>query len=935
LVNADHRSPGEGALAERSETVLETVRSLVSELRPHRAPEVTLDSDLERDLGLDSLAVAELLVRLEDAFAVSLPDHVLEDARSPRDLVRAVGPAPPKGARAKPRPVVRSQPARRPQEVRTLTESLDWHAEAHPDRLHVRILDDEEGSEVTYGALRHEARAVAAGLLERGVSPGESVALMLPTSREYFVTFFGILLAGAIAVPLYPPVRPALIEEHLRRQSAILQNARATVLVSPPEARALSRLVRSHVESLRSVLTPDQLPASYDTALPVAQPRDIALLQYTSGSTGNPKGVVLTHHHLLANIEAMIRATAVEPEDVFVSWLPLYHDMGLIGAWLGSLHVGMPLVSMSPLSFLLRPARWLQAISDHKATLTGAPNFAFELCLRTVGDEERDPLDLSSLRLVFDGAEAVNPETVRRFTEAFASCGLRPETVLPVYGLAEAAVGLAFPPVGREPVFDRIVRSRFLQSGRARPVGEHETDENDVIEFAACGLPLPGYEVRIVDDADREKADRTEGHIQFRGPSATSGYFRNPEATRRLFHGDWLDTGDLGYVADGDLYVTGRLKDLIIRAGRNLHPEEMEQVVGQVPGVRKGCVAVFGTPDPTAGTERLVVVAETRETDRAELEEIRRRVVGGVVDLLGSAPDEVVLVPPGTVPKTSSGKIRRTETRARYEKGELRPERRGLLRQLASFALSGFSTRLRRLRRAVADSAYAVLGWAMLVGIGLPLAFVLALTPTIRLRWAALRAAARSALVVSRVPVRVHGASSLPAGPYITVSNHASWADGIALAATMPGRLRFVAGEVFARQPVIGYVLRRGGTVFVERGDREHSVADAARLVTLAKGEEHLTIFPEGGLAPLPGLRQFHLGAFTAAASAGVPVVPVAIRGSRRVIRPGGKVLRRGTIDVVIGQALSAGGADWHDAVALQEAAREQILRHCGEPDLA
>jgi acyl carrier protein len=934
-VNADDRSPGEAALAERSETVLETVRSLVSELRPHGAPEVTLDSDLERDLGLDSLAVAELLVRLEDAFGVSLPDHVLEDAGSPRDLVRAVGPAPPRSARTPPRPVVRSEPARRPQEVRTLTESLDWHAEVHPDRLHVRILDDEDGNEISYGALRHEARAVAAGLLEHGVSPGESVALMLPTSREYFVTFFGILLAGAIAVPLYPPARPALIEEHLRRQSAILQNARASVLVSPPEARALSRLVRSHVESLRSVLTPDQLPASGDTALPVAHPRDIALLQYTSGSTGNPKGVVLTHSHLLANIEAMIRASAAGPEDVFVSWLPLYHDMGLIGAWLGSLHLGMPLVSMSPLSFLLRPARWLQAISDHKATLTGAPNFAFELCLRTVSDEERASMDLSSWRLAFDGAEAVNAETLRRFTKGFASCGLRPETLMPVYGLAEAAVGLTFPPVGREPVFDRIVRSRFLQSGRARSVSEHETDENDVIEFVACGLPLPGYEVRIVDDADRERADRTEGHIQFRGPSATSGYFRNPEATRRLFHGDWLDTGDLGYVADGDLYVTGRLKDLIIRAGRNLHPEEMEQVVGQVPGVRKGCVAVFGTPDPTAGTERLVVVAETRETDRAALDEIRQRVVAGVVDLLGSAPDEVVLAPPGTVPKTSSGKIRRAETRARYEKGELRPERRGLLRQLASFALSGFSTRLRRLRRALADSAYAAFGWVMLAGIGLPLALVLALTPTIRLRWAALRAAAKSALVVSRVPVRVHGASSLPSGPYIIVSNHASWADGIALAATMPGRLRFVAGEVFARQPVIGYVLRRGGTVFVERGDREHSVADAARLVTLAKGEEHLTIFPEGGLAPLPGLRQFHLGAFTAAASAGVPVVPVAIRGSRRVIRPGGKVLRRGTIDVVIGRPLRAGGSDWHDAVALQEAAREQILRHCGEPDLA
>ena len=277
---------------------------------------------------------------------------------------------------------------------------------------------------------------------------------MLPTGREYFTAFMGTLMAGGVAVPIYPPARPSGLEEHLRRQAAILGNALAAVLVTVPEARLVARLLRAHVPSLRTVTTVADLQAGGPGPPHAAAPDDVALLQYTSGSTGDPKGVMLTHRHLLANIRAMGAAEAPTPSDVFVSWLPLYHDMGLIGAWLAGLYHGFPLAVMPPLAFLARPARWLRAICEQHGTLSASPNFGYELCLRHVSDAELAGVDLSSWRLAFDGSEPVSAGTIRRFTDRFAPYGLRPEAMTPAYGLAEAGVGLTFPPLGRGPVVD-------------------------------------------------------------------------------------------------------------------------------------------------------------------------------------------------------------------------------------------------------------------------------------------------------------------------------------------------------------------------------------------------------------------------------------------------------------------------------------------------
>lgn len=919
----------------RAARVLDLVRGLTTEVHPRASRlTVTLDSSFD-DLGLGSLELAELMMRVQDTFGIALPAHTLSSAETPRDLVRAVVH---KGA-----PVVESigivEPpvvtagGSAPDEASSLIDALDWHVGATPERTHIRILDESgRSSDVTYQALHTEAAGVAAGLLARDVMPGDTVAIMLPTGREYFVTFAGVVLAGAVPVPIYPPARPSQLADHLRRHTGILTNAQAALLVTVPEAVGLGNLLRANVDSLRHIVVPESLAGTAGGALPRPRSADLALVQYTSGSTGQPKGVALTHDNLLANIRAMGEAVAVSGTDTFVSWLPLYHDMGLIGAWLASLYYGVPLVVMAPQLFLTRPSRWLRAIHTNRGTISAGPNFAYELCLTKINDTDLDGIDLSSWRLAFNGAEPVSPATIERFAERFAPYGFQQATMTPVYGLAESAVGLAFPPLGRGPLIDRIDRDTFVRSGRAIPA---ESDDRDALRFVACGQPLPRHEIRVVDATGTELGDRREGRIEFRGPSATAGYLHNPTATRSLFHENWLDTGDLGYIADADLYVTGRIKDIIIRAGRNLHPAELEEAVGNIDGVRKGCVAVFGTPDPDGGAERLVVMAETRTTEGEATAALRSEIVSTTVDLLGVAPDDVILAPPRTVPKTSSGKIRRAASREIYEKGRSGARPQALWWELARIRLRGVTPSLRRAGNTASTVAFAAYAWTLFAVLALAVIAMMPLLPRMQWRWQMATGALRLLAHLTGTAIRVHGRDHLPAGPAIAVANHPSWLDGLALTTVLPRSFRFVAGEALQNEGLTGFVLKRLGTEFVERHEREHGVADTDRVAALAQAGQSLAIFPEGRLARAPGLRPFHMGAFVVAAEAGVPVVPVAIRGTRAILRPDHHFPRRGSVDITVGQPIQPLGTDWAAAVNLQRAVRDAVLRLSGEPDVA
>lgn len=923
--------------------LLAAVTELSAQMHPARpsAP-TTLDSSLERDLGLDSLARVELLARLEQRFAVTLPESVFAGADTPRDLLRALlaarargaMPAPPRpsapaGAGAKLTPV--------PVEARTLVDVLAWHAERSPDREHLRLWGEDGEEPLSYAALLREARAVAGGLQAAGIAPGHTVAIMLPTSREYFVSFYAVLLAGAIPVPIYPPARPTQIEDHVRRHRAILENALAAMLITVPQTRVVAHLLKAQVPTLDRVATVAELAAE---GAPLRAPRiadaDIAFLQYTSGSTGNPKGVVLTHANLLANLRAMSIVRA-GPDDVFVSWLPLYHDMGLIGAWLGSLYYGVRLVVMSPLSFLARPSRWLRVIHDHRATISAGPNFAFELCLRRIDDSELEGVDLSSLRLCFNGAEAVSPATIERFTERFARHGFRRNAMMPVYGLAENALGLTFPPLERDPLIDRIERDAFMRNGRALPA---RPDEATALRFVACGSPLPGHELRIVDEAGRELPEREQGRVQFRGPSATSGYFRNAEATRALFVDGWLDSGDLGYVAAGEVYLTGRRKDVVIHAGRNIYPDEIEEAVGELTGVRKGRVAVFGSADPQTGTERLVVLAETRETDAPAREALRARINARVAELTGSPPDEVCLAPPQTVLKTSSGKVRRAASREAYERRDFGGAQRPVAWQMARLVGAAVLPEVRRGLRSAGTYAYATYVWTVFVLMA-PIVWALVIVlPRRAMRWGFLRRAARAFARACGVPITIEGLEGLPPGdrPCLLVANHASYLDGIVLVAALPRPVRFVAKAEFRSSLVAGPFLRRLDAQFVERFDRERGVADARRLTGLARSRVPLFFFPEGTFTRAPGLLPFHAGAFVAAVEAGIPVVPCALRGTRSLLRSDSWFPRRGRVHVSIGPPIAPPSTEtdtWSAAIELRDRTRDWILRATREPDLA
>lgn len=929
------------------DVLLRNIGELVAELHPSwpKTRKIQPDSLLSKDLGLDSLARVELLMRMERSLNTTFEEKIFIDAETPRDLWQEIikaGPSLASFTFPEIKAPVMAETYDLPQSAKTLVDVLDWHVKNHPDRIHIRLYsDDSEGETITYRQLGDGAQSVAAGLQEKGLFPGDCVSIMLPTSREYFFTFLGILLAGGVPVPIYPPFRMNQLEDHLRRHVAILNNCRAKMMVIIPEAKRFAQALRAQVDSMRTLATFQEL-TSGKTAYQKFNPaeNDLAFLQYTSGSTGNPKGVMLTHANLLANVRAMGEMVRLHSTDVIVSWLPLYHDMGLIGTWFSSLYYAVVLVVMSPLSFISRPQRWLRAIHRYRGTISAAPNFAYELCLKRLTDDDLQGLELSSWRIACNGAEPVSPETVENFCRQFKKYGFKREAMMPVYGLAECSVGLSFPPLDRGPFIHKVDRDVFVNTGYADP--STGSDEK-VLRFVACGRPLTGHEVRIVDNAGRELPERYEGKLHFRGPSATAGYYQNPEDTKKLFAGEWLDSGDMAYISGGDIFITGRKKDIIIRAGRNIYPQELEEAVGKVAGIRKGNVVVFAAKDKVNQTEKLVVLAETREENPEKLNALREQINTIAMDLAGTPADEVVLAAAGTVLKTSSGKIRRAGNRALYESGRIGKDYKATWWQIARVTASGILPELRRLWHGLQSVFYAAYCWLIFLSLA-PVTWLVVVTlPKLSWRWIFMRKVAKFLARASFTPLIVQGTENLTkAAPCVLVANHASYLDNFLMVAVLPEEFSFVAKGELKDNFLSRIFLQRIQTEFVERFDREKSVKDARRVTSTARQGRSLLFFAEGGFTRIPGLRPFHMGAFETAVDADLPVVPVAIRGTRSMLRDVSLFPRRGTITVTIGQPIDprsprdASAPDpWTTAIKLREATREYILRHCGEPDLA
>jgi fatty-acyl-CoA synthase len=971
--------------SEVRERVLDVIRSLLEELGSSGAlPMLNGASQLDRDLGLGSLERVELLARLETAFAVRLPDRVVAEANTPEDLAKALLVAPgvetlEDEAASALRAAITTQRLHREAmdagvfSAETLLDVLRYRAMHDAERTHLLITEETEGKErtviVTFGELYAAAQRCAAELARRGVPAGGRVALMLPTSRAFFVSYAGILLAGAIPVPIYPPFRADRIEEYASRQSAILRNAGVCLLLTFRQAEAVARLLKPRVHSLAEVADAEKLIDAADKAPPPSpgalplhltgsrarKASDIALLQYTSGSTGDPKGVVLTHANLLANIRAIGEAVELGPGDVGVSWLPLYHDMGLIGAWLTPLHFGLPLVVMSPLAFLSRPERWLKAFQKYGGTVSAAPNFAYELCVRKIADKDIQGLDLSSWRAALNGAEPVNPDTLNRFAERFARHGFRREAQLPVYGLAEASLAVTVPPLNRGPLIDRIEREVFTAEGRAVPA---RTDDATAIAFVSSGMPIPQHEVRIVEADGQEVSDRTEGFLWFRGASATSGYYQNAEATEKLLPmgpapGDgefaWVNSGDRAYRADGEIYVTGRVKDIIIKGGRNLYPHEVEELAARAEGIRKGCIVAFGLKDEASGTEKLIVVAESREREASRRAAIVAAVTEQVSQGLGLPPDRVELIPPGSIPKTSSGKLRREETKQLYLSGKLAASKAPAWVQIARLATASAT-------RTIGTEIWSGVrrGLEILYGLYFGVMFLVWIIPT----WTVVNfisdyrqagrftsAALKILFVLIGCRVRVVGKQYVDEpGAKVYAANHTSYFDVLALMMGLGVPYHFVAKMEVGRMPFIGTFLAKMKHTKFNRSDAGSRLRQMREMGALLREGESIFVFPEGTFTGEDGVRPFQLGAFKAAVDAGVPIVPVSLAGTRRFLRDGTYLPRPTSVIITVSPPIyprvtTNAGKDqetsaWHELIRLRDTTREAIARHSGEPPL-
>ncbi len=531
----------------------------------------------------------------------------------------------------------------------------------------VTFMSGDDAERVTWAQLLDEARSMAAVMQARGVTPGDHVALLGPTSRDLVTAIAAVWMAGATIVVMPIPMRMASLEEFIAATRRRLVRADVSLFAIDPELAPfvepqpgdppMIRFDELRLEGQR--VGPDRLDR------PADDPDRLAILQFTSGSTSDPKGVALPHRAVAANLDGIAAAAELDPDDdVLVSWLPLYHDMGLVGLLTLPMTTGTDLVLGAPQDFMASPLRWMRWLSEFGGTATAGPNFSYVLATRAL--KRASGLDLSRLRIALNGAEPVDPDAVEAFIAAAQPHGMRPGAVFPAFGMAEVAIAGTFPPPLAGLRTD-LVDLRVLESERfAAPVDDPSAD--GVRRLVKLGQPVQGLEIRIVEPTSGVVlAEREVGELEIRGTSVCNGYYGDMTATEALFHDEWLRTGDLAYTVDGELVMCGRIKDVIIVGGRNVFPEDIERAVSEVDGVRAGNVIAFGI-EGRNHKEAIVVVAETKLADTAELHHTINEHVRAVV---GVPAKDIVLVPPSTLPKTSSGKLQRSLCRDRYLGTEL------------------------------------------------------------------------------------------------------------------------------------------------------------------------------------------------------------------------------------------------------------------------
>ncbi len=562
---------------------------------------------------------------------------------------------------------------------KTLVEALELVADVE-DKRYSHLIDRKQPIvEVTYGALFRRARRVAAALQERGLRHGDRVGLIIPDSPQFVDAIWGTMLAGVVPVPVYPPMNIGKLDAYIDNTTHILRKSGCKLVLTDGRVKPILGKLLSQLPALQAIEVLSKLvepfPENAEMRPVEVKPDDIAFLQFTSGSTSRPKGVTLTHANLIANVSAIGGATggiSITENSCGVSWLPLFHDMGLIGFVFAPIVNGAAHVRfISPLMFLKRPAVWLQQLSEVRGNITFAPNFAYGLATQRVKPKEIEGIDLSSVVVAGCGAEPIQYDTLRKFADYYAPYGFKSTAFLPCYGMAEHSLAITFVGLGDDLQAD-VVDAESLTAREAKPATPEQVASGEgIIKVVNCGSTFPEHELKIVDDEENTLGDREVGHIRLKGPSIMRGYFEDEENSKKAFVDGWLVTGDLGYTVDGNLFVCGRSKELIIVNGRNFYPQDIEWQAYQIEGVRKGNAIAFPIHDREAGRERVVLAVESRAPEEQSAR-IRGEILAKVLESLSLRLDEILLLPPGTLPKTSSGKLQRTKAAQMFREQQLR-----------------------------------------------------------------------------------------------------------------------------------------------------------------------------------------------------------------------------------------------------------------------
>lgn len=528
---------------------------------------------------------------------------------------------------------------------------------------------------VSWREIHDDARAVAAALQAKGLVPGDHVAVLGPTSRELMTIVRGCWLAGVASMVLPLPMRMGSLDAFIDSTRGRIRHGDAKLVLIDEQLAEFYAAVEGDppIQPMKSMLPgAPNVPSGDRLEYPDHDPERLVILQYTSGSTSEPKGVMIPDRVLSANVDAACAAGEIGAGETLMSWLPLYHDMGLVGCLAIPMTKGIDLIQAAPQDFLAHPGNWMQWLSDYACTATAGPNFSWVLATRAL--KRMDGLDLSPLTLALSGAEPVDPNAVEAFVAEASRFGFDAGGVFPAFGMAEVAIAGTFPPRHRGLRADTVDRIVLETERIAKPIEVADPDEFAVTarRLPLLGAAVPGLEMKVVDtESHEELPERHVGELLLRGTSVTPGYYKRPDATAALFRDGWLCTGDLAYVLDGELVMCGRIKDVIIVGGRNVFPEDIERAIGPLDGVRAGNVIAFGM-DGYKGKESVVVVAEARLTDTSgDHDDVRERIHHRTLEVSGLPPRDVMLVQPGTLPKTSSGKLQRSKCKTEYLAEEL------------------------------------------------------------------------------------------------------------------------------------------------------------------------------------------------------------------------------------------------------------------------